>query len=548
MNRIWLYDTTLRDGAQSEHVAFTVADKLEIVGLLDSLGVDYIEGGWPGSNVKDLAFFYELGRVSLQHSRVAAFTSTRKKGQRIEEDGHMNMVLGTGMRYCAVVGKTWDFHVLKALRTELDENLRMIADTVSFLKRHEIEVTFDAEHFFDAYKRNPQYAIQSLAAARDAGADWLVLCDTNGGALPHEVQTIVAEVRAAGFTPLGIHTHNDGGLAVANALSAVEAGAVQVQTTINGLGERCGNADLCAVAPNLIYKLKRPCHMGVDGLRRLKEVSDRLYAITERSPVGSQPFVGESAFAHKAGMHVSAVMRDPSLYEHMPPQMTGNQRRVLVSELSGASNIRYQLERMGLPASEEDAGRILARVKATEALGYVYENAHTSLELLMLEELGLTDGSVGGYGGNRVDDSAGGSVDNRVGGHAGNRGGGRVAAHASTPAPTAASASEPTTAPPYGSGEIHHASSSEYQNVIANLSAAMDLKRFSFLLGEHRVSSFSRTGQDHRHRAVVTGLWEHTTLCTMGIGTTAKDALADALAQISRYLHHMQLTETGKPI
>ncbi len=517
MNRIWLYDTTLRDGAQSEHVAFTVADKLEIVGLLDSLGVDYIEGGWPGSNAKDLAFFYELGRVPLQHSRVVAFTSTRKKGQRIEEDAHMNMVLGTGMRYCAVVGKTWDFHVLRALRTELDENLRMIADTVSFLKKHEIEVTFDAEHFFDAYKHNPQYAIQSLAAARDAGADWLALCDTNGGALPNEVQTIVAEVRAAGFSPLGIHTHNDGGLAVANTLAAVEAGAAQVQVTINGLGERCGNADLCAVAPNLIHKLKRPCHMGVDGLQRLKEVSDRLYAITERAPVGSQPFVGGSAFAHKAGMHVSAVMRDPSLYEHMPPQMIGNQRRVLVSELSGASNIRYQLERMGLPASEEDAGRILARVKETEALGYVYENAHTSLELLMLEELGLAGGS------------AGGPVDRRVGEHAGNRGG--DVEHADSQV-----------------SEIHHASSSEYQNLIANLSAAMDLERFSFLLGEHRVNSFSRTGQDRRHRAIVTGLWEHTTLCTMGIGTTAKDALADALAQISRYLHHMQLTETGKHV
>ncbi len=532
MNRIWLYDTTLRDGAQSEHVAFTVADKLEIVGLLDSLGVDYIEGGWPGSNAKDLAFFYELSRIPLQHSRVVAFTSTRKKGQRIEEDGHMNMVLGTGMRYCAVVGKTWDFHVLKALRTELDENLRMIADTVSFLKKHEIEVIFDAEHFFDAYKHNPQYAIQSLAAARDAGADWLVLCDTNGGALPHEVQTIVAGVRAAGFSPLGIHTHNDGGLAVANALAAVEAGAVQIQVTINGLGERCGNADLCAVAPNLIYKMKRPCHMGVDGLQRLKEVSDRLYAITDRSPVGSQPFVGGSAFAHKAGMHVSAVMRDPSLYEHMPPQMTGNQRRVLVSELSGASNIRYQLERMGLPASEEEAGRILARVKATEALGYVYENAHTSLELLMLEELGLAGGSVGGH------------VDGRSSDHAGSQVNGRVAAHASTPASTAASASASTATPPYGSGEIHHASPSEYQNLIADLFTAMDLERFSFLLGEHRVSSFSRTGQDHKQRAVVTGLWQHTTLCTMGIGTTAKDALADALAQIGRYLHHMQLTKT----
>ncbi len=506
MNRIWLYDTTLRDGAQSEHVAFTVADKLEIVSLLDSLGVDYIEGGWPGSNAKDLAFFYELNRITLQHSRIVAFTSTRKKGLRIEEDEHMNVVLGTGMRYCAVVGKTWDFHVLKALRTELDENLRMIADTVAFLKKHEIEVTFDAEHFFDAYKHNPRYAIQALAAARDAGADWLALCDTNGGALPHEVQTIVAEVRAAGFAPLGIHTHNDGGLAVANTLAAVAAGATQIQTTINGLGERCGNADLCAVAPNLIYKMNRSCHMGLPGLQRLKEVSDRLYAITERPPVESQPFVGNSAFAHKAGMHVSAVMRDPALYEHIAPQTVGNQRRVLVSELSGASNIRYQLERLGFSASDEDAVRILARVKATEALGYVYENAHTSLELLILEELGMT----------------GAPLTNHFAQDA-------LAVH--------------------GMDEIQHAIPPEYQDLIADLFATMNLERFSFRLGEHRVSSFCRsTGQDHTQRAVVTGLWQQTTLCTMGIGTTVKDALTDALAQISRYLQHMHPAKAGSEV
>jgi len=385
---VTIYDTTLRDGSQGEGVSFTVADKLEIVRRLDALKVDYIEGGWPGSNGKDLDFFYQLQNLALSHSKVVAFTSTRKKHARIEEDDHMKMVLGTGLKHCAVFGKTWDFHVSHALRTEHAENLLMIADTIAFLKDKGIEAIFDAEHFFDGYKENPDYALTALAAARDAGADWLVLCDTNGGSLPHEIADIVAAVSACGFVNLGIHTHNDGGLAVANTLAAVRAGATQVQGTMNGFGERCGNADLCAVLPNLVVKCKVATNFGESGVRELKGLSDRLYAMTGKTAVASQPFVGKSAFAHKAGVHVSAIRRDPRLYEHMTPESVGNERRILLSELSGVSNILFQLERLGLMAEQAAVARILARLKALECAGYVYEQAHTSLELLIREELG----------------------------------------------------------------------------------------------------------------------------------------------------------------
>ncbi|MCY0876768.1 MAG: citramalate synthase [Firmicutes bacterium] len=391
---VMIYDTTLRDGSQGEGVSFTVADKLEIVRRLDELRVDYIEGGWPGSNDKDLEFFYQLKGVRLSHSKVVAFTSTRKKYARIEEDQHMKDVLGTGLSHCAVFGKTWDFQVRQALRTELSENLKMITDTIVFLKEKGIEAIFDAEHFFDGYKDNPAYALAALAAARDAGADWLVLCDTNGGAMPHEIADIVQEVVAAGFSQIGIHAHNDGGLAVANSLAAVRAGATQVQGTINGIGERCGNADLCAVLPNLVLKARVDTHFGERGVRSLKSLSERLYGMTGKTPVAQQPFVGRSAFAHKAGVHVSAIRRDPRLYEHIAPELLGNERRILLSELSGVSNVLFQLERMGLTADEATVARILARLKTGERDGQVYEEAPTSLWLLIREELGLCAVSV----------------------------------------------------------------------------------------------------------------------------------------------------------
>lgn len=384
-----IYDTTLRDGAQGEGVSFSVADKLEFVRLLDDLKVDYVEGGWPGSNGKDLAFFYALRDVSLTHSKVVAFTSTRRKGARIAEDAHMQSVLGTGMRHCAVVGKTWDFQVFEALRTDLAENLSMISDTIEFLKEKEIEAIFDAEHFFDGYKSNPDYALRALSAAKAAGADWLVLCDTNGGTLPGEVAAIVADVRKAGFVKLGIHAHNDGGLAVANSLAALSEGAMQVQGTINGFGERAGNTDLCVLMANLVLKCGYETSVGLAGVKRLKAVSERVYEMTGKPPVAGQPFVGKSAFAHKAGIHVSAIRRNPRLYEHVPPEAVGNERRVLLSELSGASNVQYHLDRLGLSATPDDVTRILSRLKEAERTGPVSEDPDTSVELLIREELRL---------------------------------------------------------------------------------------------------------------------------------------------------------------
>lgn len=391
MNRVYVYDTTLRDGAQTEGVSFSVADKLDVVARLDQLGVDYIEGGWPGSNAKDLEFFYRLKSLPLRHSRVVAFTSTRRKGQKIEQDEPMKMVLGTDLAHCAVVGKTWDFHVEKALQTDLQENLAMIRDTVKFLKDRDIEVLFDAEHFFDGYQHNPAYALEALYTAKNAGADWLILCDTNGGSLPSEVARAVADVRTNGLGPVGIHAHNDGGLAIANTLFAVDAGATQVQVTVNGLGERCGNADLCSVVPNLIHKMKRDCAMG-ERLRELKSVSEHLYTLTGIKPDAHQPYVGRSAFAHKAGIHVSAVMRDPKLYEHLAPDAVGNERRVLVSELSGASNIAFYLESRGIQATSAQIQEILRQVKSAEQMGYVLEQAPETLEWIVSRALALGKG------------------------------------------------------------------------------------------------------------------------------------------------------------
>ena len=501
MERIWIYDTTLRDGAQAEGVSFTVADKLEVVRLLDELGVDYIEGGWPGSNAKDLEFFYELRSLPLKHSRVVAFTSTRRKGQRIEEDEHMQRVLGTGLRHCAVVGKTWDFHVEAALRTDLKENLSMISDTIGFLKERDIEALFDAEHFFDAYKRNPEYALEALAAARDAGADWLVLCDTNGGMLPHEISQIVAQVRSMGFGPLSIHAHNDGGLAVANSLSAVQEGATQVQVTINGFGERCGNTDLCAIVPNLVYKLHKECHMGELGLSRLKELSERIYQMTGKEPAHAQPFVGKSAFAHKAGIHVSAVVRNPALYEHVNPELVGNDRRVLVSELSGASNVMYQLRRHGLPSPEDAVARILARVKDAEQRGYVYEEAEASLELLMRDELGLLQTTVQKTY-SSVENCAEGIVVSLNWSENGLIRTGRAVAPTETTA----------------------------------VCEAIGLFAMGYSLSDEQIVPLSTVGDIKRYRARITGTFGDLAIDTVGVGTSRLNALIEAALQTMQYI------------
>ncbi len=513
MERVYIYDTTLRDGAQTEGVSFTVADKLEAVQMLDALGVDYIEGGWPGSNVKDLEFFAKVRDMHLRNSRMVAFTSTRRKNSRIEEDEHMQAVLGTGFKHCAVVGKTWDFHVYDALRTTLDENIAMIRDTIAFLAGHGIEVLFDAEHFFDGFKNNPDYALATLRAAASAGAEWLVLCDTNGGSLPEEVAAAVRTVKAERLAKIGIHAHNDSGLAVANTLVAVNAGATQVQGTINGFGERCGNADLCAVTPNLVFKLGAPTQVGELGLGALREMSARFYEMTAKSPVQNQPYVGRSAFAHKAGIHVSAVVRNPSLYEHVNPALMGNERRVLVSELSGASNVLYQLQELDLPAPREAVANILARVKAAERQGYVYEGAESSLELLMREELGLAEAAYV-----RMRARLAKSPDGWSAQLAWVARGGRVVA------------------PGQGGGASEgHA-----------FCAAAGLTALGFRLTTEHLVAVALSEERKLYRVHLGGAFLAATVATVGVGETIADAFAEAVLQALAYVEIIEKERSGR--
>ncbi len=388
MKKIWVYDTTLRDGSQGEGISLSVEDKLKITARLDLLGADYIEGGWPGSNPKDLEYFRRVQGLDLCHGKVTAFGSTRKPGVRPEEDHNLQSIVTAGVQAAAIFGKSWDLHVLEALETTLEENLLMVSDTVSYLKSRGMEVIFDAEHFFDGYKNNPQYALSVLLAAEKAGASWLVLCDTNGGSLPGEIEQAVRQVRATVSTPLGIHCHNDGEMAVANTLAAVQAGASQVQGTINGIGERCGNANLCSVLPNLELKLGLPS-LPPGHLRHLTEVSRYISEIVNLVQHNNQPFVGQSAFAHKGGIHVSAVLKHPETYEHLPPEAVGNVRRILVSELSGASNLLYKAEELGLASLTKDQIRqLIQSIKEKEYLGYQFEGAEASLELFLKKVTG----------------------------------------------------------------------------------------------------------------------------------------------------------------
>ncbi len=387
--KVYLYDTTLRDGTQAEEISLSVMDKVYITEKLDEFGIHFIEGGYPGSNPKDKEFFERGKRMRLRHAKLCAFGMTRRVGKKAEEDANMKALLAAETPVITVVGKTWDFHVTEALRTTLDENLRAIRETVEFLKKRTEQVFFDAEHFFDGYKRNPKYALRAIRAAADGGADWLVLCDTNGGSMPWEVEKIVREVRKAVRLPLGIHTHNDSELAVANSLVAVQNGVTQVQGTINGYGERCGNANLISILPNLQLK------MGIEVLppeqvRKLKSLSRY---VSETANLGTwlhQPYVGEAAFAHKGGMHVSAIRRHPGTYEHIEPERVGNRRRVLISDLSGRSNILSKIQEKGIPFKPGDkaAEEILERVKELEHKGFQYEGAEASFEILVRRAMG----------------------------------------------------------------------------------------------------------------------------------------------------------------
>jgi 2-isopropylmalate synthase len=380
---IVLYDTTLRDGAQREGISFSVEDKLKIARRLDRLGVAYIEGGWPGSNPKDLAFFERVSELDLERAVVVAFGSTRRAGVTVEEDVNIRALVAANTPAVALVGKSWDLHVHQVLNTSLEENLCLIADSVRYLKGLGREVIYDAEHFFDGYLANPSYAMQTLVAAAEAGADVLVLCDTNGGMLPSRVSMVAAEVRQMIGVPLGIHAHNDGEMAVANSLAAVEMGVRHVQGTINGYGERCGNANLCSLIPALELKMGHDC-VTDEQLRALTETARYVSEVANLSLYPHQPYVGHSAFAHKGGIHVNAIVKCEESYQHIDPGLVGNHKRVVVSELSGKSNITYKAQECGLDLPEGTADRrILQRVKELESQGFQFEGAEGSVELLI---------------------------------------------------------------------------------------------------------------------------------------------------------------------
>jgi len=393
MEPILIYDTTLRDGTQGENITFTADEKIKIAKRLDDLGVQYIEGGWPGSNPRDMRFFDLAKRECFTTARITAFGSTRKPGIKAADDPNLKAILDSGTPAAAIFGKSWTLHVTSVMDNTLAENLAMIADSVAFLKANEREVIYDAEHFFDGFKDDPDYALNTLFAAHAAGADFIVLCDTNGGTLPHEVKSIIETVKekmGVRFpdqdTPLklGIHTHNDCGMAEANSIAAVNGGAVMVHGTINGYGERCGNADLTTIIPVLCSKMDRPC-IPAEKLSGLKSISRYVSETANIVPLNTRPFVGRSAFTHKGGIHVSAIMKNPRAYEHMEPEMVGNQRRVLMSDLAGKSNVEYKAKEMGvdLCANGCDSKAIVAAIKQMEDEGYQFDVADGSFQIML---------------------------------------------------------------------------------------------------------------------------------------------------------------------
>ncbi len=386
MKNVTIYDTTLRDGTQGEGISLSVDDKLKIAIRLDKMGVHYIEGGWPGSNPKDIEFFERISQEELEQAKIVAFGSTCRPGVSPEEDAGFQVLLSSGVKAAAIVGKSWDFHVTHALKTTLEENIRMISESVKCLKSKGFEVFYDAEHFFDGYKKNPGYTMQTILAAQEAGADLICLCDTNGGSMPFEIAEIVGNVVKQLQVPVGIHAHNDGELAVANSLMAVTAGAVQIQGTINGFGERCGNANLCSVIPNLVFKMGCEC-IAEEKIAGLTELSRYVNELANKVPNPHLPYVGNSAFAHKGGIHVSALLKNPETYEHIQPEKVGNVRRVLVSELSGMSNIIYKAEELQLDVdlnnTNPETKAVLQQIKDLEHQGYQFEGAEGSFELLL---------------------------------------------------------------------------------------------------------------------------------------------------------------------
>ncbi|MDX2225751.1 MAG: citramalate synthase [Verrucomicrobiae bacterium] len=386
---VTLYDTTLRDGSQGEDINFTLADKIRIAQKLDAFGVHYIEGGWPGSNPKDISFFDEVRKYKWQHARIAAFGSTRRTKTPVEKDEQVRLLLDAGTPVVTIYGKSWLLHVHEVLKTSPDENIAMISDTVKFLKDHKREVIFDAEHFFDGFSDDPAYALDCLIAAEKAGADYVALCDTNGGRLPAEVARITAEVVGKLNARVAIHTHNDCGVGVANALAAIEAGATQVQGTMNGYGERTGNCNLTSVIPNLVLKMGRPA-LARTRLRHLRDLSLFIDDVANVRHDIRAPYVGQTCFAHKGGTHVNAVQKTSRSYEHIEPEAVGNTRRILVGELSGRSNILMKAEELGYRFDKDapEVKKILNEIKHLEHQGYEFEAAEGSLDILIKKALG----------------------------------------------------------------------------------------------------------------------------------------------------------------
>lgn len=383
-----IYDTTLRDGAQGEGISFSGPGKIKLALRLDQFGIDYIEGGYAGSNQKDMTFFHEIRKYPLKHARVAAFGSTRRAEINVADDLNVAKLIEAGTPVTTIVGKSSRLHVEEVLRTTPEENLAMIADTIRYLKRQHKEVFFDAEHFFDGYKLDAAYALLTLRTAADAGADGVVLCDTNGGCLPHEIFQITAAAVKAVSISVGIHTHNDGGLAVANSLEAVRAGATQVQGTMNGYGERCGNANLCTIIPSLQLKMDCPV-VAPASLRQLRPLALFVDDLVNLRPDGKSPFVGESAFSHKAGLHANAVQKNPVTMEHLEPELVGNKRRILVSEEAGTSSVLMKAAEMGLKVDKASpqVREVLEQLKSLEHRGYAFEAADASFRILVQKVL-----------------------------------------------------------------------------------------------------------------------------------------------------------------
>ncbi|MCP9438740.1 MAG: citramalate synthase [Nitrospira sp.] len=383
-----IYDTTLRDGAQAEDVSFSVEDKVRIAQKLDELGVHFIEGGWPGANPKDIEFFRVIKTIPLRYATVVAFGSTRKASNPVHKDRNLQALLAADTKTITLFGKTWPLHVTDALGISLTKNLELIEDSIAYLREKGRRVFYDAEHFFDGYKENPEYALKTIQKAVKAGADRVILCDTNGGTMPWEIRRICEVVRRECRVPLGIHAHNDCDMAVANSLVAVETGIVQVQGTINGIGERCGNANLCSIIPNLELKMKRRALP--DRLEHLKDVSGFVTEIANLMPDKHQPYVGDAAFAHKGGVHIHAVLKNPATYEHIDPTAVGNRQRVLVSDNAGRSGLLEKVETYGIKLSKDHAKvqELVDTLKERESQGYQFEGAEGSFELLMRKAVG----------------------------------------------------------------------------------------------------------------------------------------------------------------